>query len=73
MRNLKTTKVGAALISAYPLPPSEGDDIDVSNYGYSGIDELAEIAMRRNCSRKNPPTEQFYPVSLSFGSPYVGG
>lgn len=68
IQDLKTTKLGAALISAYPLPPSKGDDIDVSNYGYSGVDELAEIAMLRNGSRKDPTTEQFYPVPLSSGS-----
>lgn len=67
IQNFKTTKLGAALVSAYPLPPAKGDIIDVGNYGYSGVDELAEIAARRNRARKDLATEQFYPVPLSAG------
>lgn len=62
---LRTTKLGAALISAYPLPPSNGDNIDVASYGYSDVVQLAEKAMRRNASRKRPDQEQFWPVPLS--------
>lgn len=62
--NFKTTKLGAALISAYPMPPSRGDCRSVLEYGYSGVDELAEIAIKRNRDRRSPHG-QFYPVPLS--------
>ena len=40
IHNLNTTKLGVALISAYPVKPSNGDALDINQYGYSGIDEL---------------------------------
>jgi hypothetical protein len=65
--DFETTKLGAALVSAYPLPPSTGDEIDVKAYGYSGVEELADRAMRRNRAgaRKNQTLAQLYPIPLS--------
>lgn len=67
LQNFQTTKLGMALVSAYPLPPSKGDTIDVGAFGYSGVDELAEIATRRNIARRRK-RDQFYPVPLSAGT-----
>ncbi len=64
VQDFKTTKLGAALVSGYPVTPSKGDQMDIKAYGYSGIDELADRAIRLNSTRKNPATEQFYPVPL---------
>ena len=68
IEDFRTTKFGAALVAAYPIPTSRGDEIDIKAYGYSGIDELADMAMRRNGARKNLESEQFYPVPLGSGS-----
>lgn len=68
IQDFKTSKLGHALVSAYPMPPSKGDRMDIADYGYSGIDELADLAMRRN-SRRTSPQDRFYPVPLgSSGS-----
>lgn len=69
--NFKTTKLGAALILGYPLPPSPGDMVDIKAYGYSGIEEIADIAMRRNIARKNA-SGLFYPVPLGSGGDLEG-
>lgn len=68
VQDFKTTKLGAALVSGYPIPPSNGDQIDIKMYGYSGIEELAYIAMSRNGARKDPQVDQFYPVPLGVGT-----
>jgi hypothetical protein len=68
--DFKTTKLGAALVSAYPAPPSAGDEIDIKTYGYLGIDELADRAMRRNRAIKNSASEQYYPIPLGAGSTF---
>jgi len=72
VHDFRTTKFGAALVSAYPIPPSRGDEMDIKSYGYSGVEELADMAMSRNRARKNPASEQFYPVPLSYGSKAEG-
>ena len=66
--NYRTTKLGMALIEGYPLVPSEGDINAVISSGYSGVDELAEIAMRRNRNKHPDSTTPLYPVPLGAGS-----
>lgn len=56
-----TTKLGAALICAYPDVPSAGDKRDVQAMGYENVDEVAERIMRRVSST-------YYPLPRSYES-----
>ena len=60
-----TTKLGAALITAYPFVVSKGDHEDIAGFGYDGIEDLAWRAMTKNRLRRNL-NDVFHPVPLSF-------
>lgn len=60
--NLRTTKLGSALLAGYPERPSDGDLNDVKAHGYRGIEEITVRAMQRNA--KKQPDERFLPVPV---------
>lgn len=68
--NMRTTKLGAALIAGYPLQPSQGDMSDVKSYGYKSVREIADKAWARNISRKQ--TDPMFPTPLSVSPGGLG-
>lgn len=60
-----TTKLGAALITAYPFVVSKGDHEDIAGFGYDCIEDLAWRAMAKNRLRRNL-NDVLHPVPLSF-------
>lgn len=62
---VRTTRLGAALISAHPHPLSESDRQKIAMYGYSSVVDLARRAIERNRARKDPG-ELLYPVPRGF-------
>lgn len=44
--DLETTKIGAAVLLAYPEVPSRDDHKAISNLGYSGIRQVADLAVK---------------------------
>jgi len=70
VENLRTTKLGSALIAAHPLELSTRDNEYIKAHGYSGPNELGRIARQRNLARKSSK-DQFYPIPLSWSG--LGG
>ena len=62
-KNLQTTKLGRALISAYPSTLSEGDITAYKNLGYTDVFDLKNRAVAKN--RANESCDIFYPIPCS--------
>jgi hypothetical protein len=62
--NLRTTRLGGALIATYPWKPSPGDIVNVNVLRYSGVKEVGRHVEKFNRSREDPAAQ--YPLPLSY-------
>ena len=63
MHKLSTSKLGLAVITAYPRVLSRGDQIDIEGMGYEGVREIGD---RVKIFNQKVPSGQSLPLPLSY-------